>query len=70
MLACGLRRQEVTATDVGCPPTCTSCGEQADELLFRRYRRVVGMVILDTIHQASGNLCPHCRTRLFRRHMG
>src|SRR4051794_31814738 len=50
--------------------TCTSCGAHADELHFRRYRRVVGLVILDTIHSAAGYLCADCRRKLFWRHMG
>jgi hypothetical protein len=39
-------------------------------LLFRRYRRVVGMLILDTIHTRAGYFCDDCRKRQFKQHMG
>jgi hypothetical protein len=48
---------------------CSECGQHGDPLLFRRYRRVVGMVILDTIHSRAGYFCEECRSRLFKRHM-
>ena len=49
---------------------CSECGQHGDPLLFRRYRRVVGMVILDTIHTRAGYFCEECRKRLFKQHLG
>jgi hypothetical protein len=49
---------------------CPECGQHADPLLFRRYRRVVGMVILDSIHNRAGYFCEACRKRLFKQHIG
>src|SRR5436305_5934742 len=48
---------------------CAACGTDAPELQLRRYRRVVGLAILDRVHTSAGYFCADCRGSQFRRHM-
>lgn len=47
---------------------CMECGELGHDLDFRRYRRVVGLLIMDRIHNLGGYFCRECRRRLFWRY--
>jgi hypothetical protein len=41
------------------------CEELGHDLAFRHFRRVVGLVFFDRIHDLGGYFCADCRRRLF-----
>jgi hypothetical protein len=49
-----------------CQLGCDSAGD----LGFRRYRKVIGWVIFDDVHELTGYFCASCRRKLLRRYLG
>jgi hypothetical protein len=45
---------------------CWRCGRPEPELAFRRFRRVVGLAIFDSVETLVGYYCVDCRRQLFR----
>jgi hypothetical protein len=49
---------------------CSVCGEQGRALRFRRYRRVVGLLVFDRVHSLAGYVCSDCHRHQLRKHLG
>jgi hypothetical protein len=48
---------------------CSVCGETDQTVQFRRYRRVVGLIVFDRIYDFAGYACSDCQRLLFRDHI-
>ncbi len=46
---------------------CQRCGTH-DDLEFRRYRQVIGMLFMDKVHTYGGYFCKPCRAAMFRKY--
>jgi hypothetical protein len=49
---------------------CARCGDTEQLLDFRRYRRVIGLGVLDLIRSRAGYFCRDCRRTLFMQWQG
>jgi hypothetical protein len=49
---------------------CQGCFEPGRALKLRYYRRVVGMLLADSVYETAGYFCASCRRRQFGKHMG
>lgn len=60
----------ITSIPVGAGMACQRCQRRGADLEFRRFRRVVGMVLADRVYTTAGYLCAGCRRVEFWHHLG